>query len=246
MTLNPAPTPIPSRLRYDPGRAAVDDPGRAAVAATHHTGGYAVRLVHRYSRLALLLALSISWACAGDEPVQPGERYEVRGIVRQLPKGPKQELYIHHEAIPHFVGIDGEIQPMDAMAMPFPVEAAALPDDLKAGDKVTFEFEVSWQGSPPLRLLTLEKLPPETVLAFEMSDSEQTMDHGSHGDHGNHGDHGEAGHEAHGDGAPEAESHGAHGMDHLGDEEHGGLGHGGGDQNADDAPSAQNTKGGAH
>ena len=157
---------------------------------------------------SLTLIVACFWGCGeSDIPEAPADRYEVRGIVRQLPKGSTQELYIHHEAIPTFVNIDGEIEPMGSMAMPFPVADANLPQDLKAGDKVTFQFEVSWNGSPPLRLIHLEKLPPETLLAFEIP---------------NKGD----------EETPDGE-HEGHAMDHLGDEEHGGLGHGGGDPHGD-------------
>lgn len=156
-----------------------------------------------YRLVTALIVLSFG-ACGGNSPESSeSASYTTRGIVRQLGDGPAQELLIHHEAIPTFVNIDGEVQGMDSMAMPFPVDEAALPEDLQVGDKVSFEFEVSWTGSPPMRLLSLEKLPPETLLAFEMPQDSGTPSESSEG-HDHHGDQG-----------------------HLGDQEHGGLGHSG-------------------
>ena len=171
-----------------------------------------------YSRLvAALIVLSLG-ACGGSSSESTeSASYTTRGIVRQLGDGPSQELFIHHEAIPSFVNIDGEVQGMDSMAMPFPVDEAALPGDLQVGDKVSFEFEVNWTGSPPMRLLSLEKLPPETLLAFEMPQSSDSPSDSSEG-HGHHGNH-----------------------DHLGDQEHGGLGHGGGDTGADHGDHSDHT-----
>ena len=171
----------------------------------------------RFLRLSvpLSLALGISLAlfmasCNGSSP-DPDESsaasYRTRGVVRQLAKGPAQELFIHHEAIPTFVNMDGEVQGMGSMAMPFPVSETALPDDLQVGDKVSFEFEVNWTGSPPMRLLALEKLAPDTLLSFEMPESRDPA----------------------ADPLPDSSSDG-----HLGDHEHGGLGHGGGDTGQDD------------
>ncbi len=168
------------------------------------------------SRLVTALIVLFLGACGGSSPESTeAASYTTRGIVRQLGDGPAQELFIHHEAIPTFVNIDGEVQGMGSMAMPFPVDEAALPSDLQVGDKVSFEFEVNWTGSPPMRLLSVEKLPPETLLAFEMpqagdAPAESSEDHGPHEDHGLHGDHGQ--HED---------------QEHLGDQEHGGLGHSG-------------------
>lgn len=114
-------------------------------------------------------------ACSGspetDADAPKAQSYESRGIVRQLAAPPGQEMQIHHEAIPTFVDMDGEVVGMGSMSMPFPVADTELPADLQAGDKVSFTFEVSWTGSPPMRLLSLEKLPADTVLSFETTET---------------------------------------------------------------------------
>ena len=142
--------------------------------------------------LCSLFLLSTLSACApqSKQDEAPAQRYEARGIVRQLADPPAQELYIQHEEIPSFINIDGEVVGMGSMAMPFPVSETPLPADLKAGDKVSFEFEVSWYGSPPMRLLSLQRLEPNTILSFETESASDTPSHeAGPGDHGNHEDH---------------------------------------------------------
>ena len=55
---------------------------------------------------------------------------------------------------------------MKSMAMPFPVDPSML-EGVEVGDRVSFDFEVSWTGSPPMKVTRLEVLPPDTVLGFE-------------------------------------------------------------------------------
>ena len=141
---------------------------------------------HKSLTALTALGLSLALTACSDAP-QPGQeapqaqRYETRGIVRQLAAPPGQELQIHHEAIPTFVNMDGETVGMASMSMPFPVSGTELPTDLQAGDKVRFEFEVSWTGSPPMRLLSLDKLPADTVLSFEEPAAAETSDEGHEG-----------------------------------------------------------------
>lgn len=124
----------------------------------------------------LLLVLAV---CGADEPSPaPPDTYSARGIVRQLPReGRPVELYIHHEAIPSFKDMDGKVVGMDSMAMPFAVADPALIKGLAAGDRVAFDFEMSWQGRDPLSITRLEKLPPETRLAFEAGPESSQEDH---------------------------------------------------------------------
>ena len=159
--------------------------------------------------LSSALLVVCLWACGGSDDSSesdPSYHYSARGVVRQVPVPPGQELYIHHEEIPDFVNIDGEVQGMGSMAMPFPISETPLPPDLKAGDKVAFQFEVQWNGSPPMRLLSLEKLPPETVLSFEApteasdaaSEASTTEHEGHEGGHEHEGEaHDGSGHEGH-------------------------------------------------
>ena len=94
--------------------------------------------------------------------------YSTRGIVRGMPSAdqPGSELQIRHEALPEFRSIDGEVVGMKSMTMPFPVDPSML-EGVEVGDRVSFDFEVSWTGSPPMKVTRLEVLPPDTVLGFE-------------------------------------------------------------------------------
>jgi Cu/Ag efflux protein CusF len=94
------------------------------------------------------------------------QEYSVRGTIVG-PTADGREWRIRHEAIPTFVGVDGTLEPMDSMTMPFPATDPALFAGLAAGDRVLFRFRVDWEGSPPLAVLAVEKLPPDTRLSFE-------------------------------------------------------------------------------
>ena len=121
------------------------------------------------SRFALPFVIAAVLGCgAAPEPLSV-DTYSTRGIVRRMPSGGPagQELYIHHEAIAAFKDSRGEVVGMESMAMPFPVAEPALLNGLQAGDRVEFDFEVSWEGSPPLRIIRLTELPADTRLSFE-------------------------------------------------------------------------------
>jgi Cu/Ag efflux protein CusF len=98
--------------------------------------------------------------------------YDVRGVVRQLPRpaAPQPEIWIRHESISGFVDISGEVKGMDAMTMPFfPAQELSL-DGIAVGDKITFKLEVDWQATPPAQLTAIEKLAAETVLEWEAAE----------------------------------------------------------------------------
>lgn len=120
---------------------------------------------------ALLLA-----ACTEPAPAPlaaPDQTYAARGVVRQLPDPTRPgggELLIAHEAVPDFVDSEGQEVGMAAMTMPFALADPALLDGLAAGDKIGFDFEVRWQGGPPLRITRVERLPVSTRLSFERGD----------------------------------------------------------------------------
>ena len=71
---------------------------------------------------------------------------------------------MRHEAMPGFVGIDGEVVGMESMTMPFPVGEGVELDGVEVGDKVGFTLEVEWEGDPPYRITRVEELGAETVL----------------------------------------------------------------------------------
>lgn len=127
--------------------------------------------------LPLFLAASTALSLAGCAPAekapeaasaapQAAREYLVKGLVNSV-AADGREIQIHHEAVPEFVGIDGQPEPMDSMTMPFPVADPALVRGIAAGDRVSFTFRVDWDGKQPLAVTRLEKLPPETRLAFE-------------------------------------------------------------------------------
>lgn len=131
--------------------------------------------------LLLLILLALT-ACSGEAPQNPSappEAYQVQGLIRHLPDAdrPVQEILIHHEAIPNFKDDEGHVVGMNAMSMPFPITDRSMIEGLAAGDKIDFEFEVSFGGSPGLRLTRIEKLPPETELDFKTKGSSPGATH---------------------------------------------------------------------
>lgn len=123
----------------------------------------------RLDRACWLPLTALALAACASEPETPAApaTYEVRGLVRQLPRAdhPRPEILIHHEAVPGFRDDRGETVGMGSMSMAFPVDPA-LAAGLGVGDKVLFELEVAWDGSPPLSIVRLEKLPADTRLDF--------------------------------------------------------------------------------
>ena len=98
-------------------------------------------------------------ACGGEAPAPPGElrSYEVDALVRWVapPGAEPREIEIRHEAIPTFVGIDGEVVGMEAMTMRFPLAGEAADAAVAPGDEVRFTLEVDWEGSPPARVTAI-------------------------------------------------------------------------------------------
>jgi len=125
----------------------------------------------RHSNLHLLLLLCAAMACgkkATTEDAAPikVDTYTVRGKV-VAPRDAVGTVQIHHEAIPTFKTVSGTVSGMMAMEMPFFVEAN-IGGDLKAGDLLEFRVETHWDKKPPLRIVSLTKLPPETALKLGM------------------------------------------------------------------------------
>lgn len=116
--------------------------------------------------LLLLTACSQPAIEADLEPETVVERYEVRGEVVRLPSAEADALTVRHEAIPGFVGVDGQVVGMDSMTMPFPLAEGVALDGVEVGDKVEFTLEVAWEGDPPYRITRVEELGAETVLDF--------------------------------------------------------------------------------
>jgi hypothetical protein len=131
---------------------------------------------------ASLLAIASTLGCgaeggraaARDEPATPPDgTYTVRAVVVAVPEPEREDdrqLRVRHEAIPDFVGFDGEVVGMASMTMPFPAAAGVDLEGVAVGDLVEMTFEVRWEGSPPLRIIELRDLPPGSELDFETAE----------------------------------------------------------------------------
>lgn len=129
----------------------------------------------------LALLLGVLSACGpsgtspedGQEASDADQTYTARGEVTAVPNGTGgagSHLRIHHEAIPDFVGYDGEVVGMASMTMPFPAADGVEIGDLEVGDKIEFTFEMNWDGSPAYQIVELRRLPPDTELDFGQDD----------------------------------------------------------------------------
>ncbi|MDX2115667.1 MAG: copper-binding protein [Planctomycetota bacterium] len=97
--------------------------------------------------------------------------YVVRAVVVSLPDAanPASEFQARHEAIPNFVGQDGELG-MDTMVMPFPLADGLDLSAFQTGDKVELTFEVDFDAAAQrllgYRATAVKPLPAETELDF--------------------------------------------------------------------------------
>ena len=94
-----------------------------------------------------------------------GHDYTVRGLLVQAPDG-RAGLYLFHEAIDDWVGRDGKVEGMDAMAMPYPVARGVSLAGLQPNDKVEITIHADWRSDKPVEVTRIRKLPPETQLVF--------------------------------------------------------------------------------
>jgi len=114
---------------------------------------------------------------AGATEANP-DRYTVRGAIAQLPTdGPVAELQIHHEPIPDFRDRNGVVREfedgstgMREMVMPFPVAEGVSLEGFDNGDKVEFDFEVTW-GATPYQVTAIRELPADTELNLGASEA---------------------------------------------------------------------------
>ncbi len=131
--------------------------------------------------LVLLLGALSACGPSGSSPESAREAseadqtYTARGEITAVPDGTGgagDHLRIRHEAIPDFVGYDGDVVGMASMTMPFPAADDVETDDLEVGDKIEFTFEMDWDGSPPYQIVELRRLPPDTELDFDQEEGE--------------------------------------------------------------------------
>ena len=119
---------------------------------------------------SILGILAVALTACGSEPAEqwpPVKVYTVRGEVASLPEpGPYARIGIRHEAIPDFIGVLGEPEPMKPMTMPFAIGEGVDSSSLAVGDKIEFQLEVDWSADDRARVIAFETLAPETELDF--------------------------------------------------------------------------------
>ncbi len=125
----------------------------------------------------VLLVLSSSWqACGGSSESEvespPPAVYAARGVIRQIRQvgDGKTQISILHEAIPDFIGIDGDVVGMKSMTMPFTVANTVHLTGFEPGSRVRFELAVDWHRRDPALITSIETLPDDVLLSFEAPD----------------------------------------------------------------------------
>ena len=134
---------------------------------TRAISGNALRPILLLPLLCLLAA-----GCSGRGDEASGQHYTVRGQVKQLPdpRNPGTGLYVTHEAIDNWVGRSGEVEGMDSMTMPFPVDEDVSLDDIQPNDAIEFEVHVDWEADLAVEITSIRELPPGTQLVFGSAD----------------------------------------------------------------------------
>jgi Cu/Ag efflux protein CusF len=120
----------------------------------------------------LVLVFAVVVGC-GDRTELPAtdltaERFATRGRVMKVEA---QSLDIFHEHMPKIRTMDGTLAEMPPMTMQFAATTAAPIDKIAVGDAVKLEFTTHYRTPSPLRLVSIEKLPPGTELALPKSGS---------------------------------------------------------------------------
>lgn len=129
----------------------------------------------RMAITAFALGVVVASGCRRPPPAplpEPDQSYQLRGQIVRLPASDRGEMYVEHEAIPQFVGANGQVVGMKAMTMPFAVASEAEVESLAIGDKIEFTFEVRWQREPRSLLRNVRVLPKETPLELPSSSTE--------------------------------------------------------------------------
>jgi hypothetical protein len=101
-------------------------------------------------------------------PTDTADVYEVRGQLVELPdpEDPLSSFIVHHEAIDDFRNMEGEIQGMDSMTMPFPLADDVSLEGVSVGDRVVMDLVVDWEADPVIQVTRVEKLDADTELDF--------------------------------------------------------------------------------
>ncbi|MEM9420870.1 MAG: copper-binding protein [Planctomycetota bacterium] len=115
----------------------------------------------------LVLALPGCSSGAGVSAADYEHVYTVRARVAQLPDGsPGGAFLAYHETIPDYQAANGSVG-MSAMLMPFTIVDASVLEGIAEGDVVEITFGESFEPAVKQGVISIEKLPSDTVLAFE-------------------------------------------------------------------------------
>jgi hypothetical protein len=118
-------------------------------------------------RTAVFTTLFTLFAAAACDRAEPIATYRTRGqVTAKSGQGDDARVNILHEAIPTFKDRDGKVVGMESMEMIFGYAPAVSAGSLAPGDKLAFDFEVRWSGTPPIVLTRVEKLPSDTTLTL--------------------------------------------------------------------------------
>ena len=115
---------------------------------------------------ATVFALTLLFpGCEKRAPSTPADQtYTFRAIVTGLPTA-KQALRLHHEAIPTFVGEDGNVIGMEEMEMEFPfLGPGAKLDGIAINDPIEVTMEMRWKSKPRYLLTSIRGLPAGTSI----------------------------------------------------------------------------------
>ncbi len=107
-------------------------------------------------------------------------RYEVKGVVRQLPASAREEIFIRHEPIPDYVNADGKKVGMHAMTMPFWIADGVSLDGLAVGDAVSFSLESRWKPKAMDVITRIEKTNAAIPAGESPTNSEAEQHEGHH------------------------------------------------------------------
>lgn len=81
--------------------------------------------------------------------------------MRALPASSDGQITIRHEPVPDFVDAAGRKSGMPAMTMGFDLAPGVELESIDEGSRVRFRLEVDWEGSPPARIVQIERLPAD-------------------------------------------------------------------------------------
>ena len=124
------------------------------------------------SALVVLLTSCGEQSQVSNDQLPPPATYEVRGLVRKIKQQSigRTQVSIHHEAIPEFVGIKGQVEGMKSMTMPFTVAESVDLEGIAPGTKIVFELTVDWSAPEPALITGIEVLPPDSELQLQSLD----------------------------------------------------------------------------